>query len=209
MGGKLSLFLTTSDVLLSTVWFLSAVVRNGLDLYTFLWTEAKKCVVCWRLDSFQIVYVVLALCVWTVSSSQFQAESFVNVLNSSCDKDGLWPNAFLLFFCILAPRLFQGFLLVVLYFHRLFHFKSGFLKEYGLRLPFGISFAFLSCRTEICCNLQLCSMGGTITVPWNKRHTQRFARLWYSSHGNHRFLLQFNLETLSLRECSRLPVVEI
>ena len=120
MGGKSSLFLTTSDVLLSTVWFLSAVVGNGLDLYTFLWTEAKKCVVYRRLDSFQIVYVVLALCVWTVSSSQFQAESVVNVLNPSCDKDDL------LFFCILAPRLFPGFLLVVLYFHRLFHFKPGF-----------------------------------------------------------------------------------
>ena len=88
--------------------------------------------VCRRLDNFQNVHVVLAFWFLTLSSSQFQAESAINVLNLSCDYDDLWPNAYLPFLCILAPCLFLDFPFkekVVLCFYRLFNFNPAFCKR--------------------------------------------------------------------------------
>ena len=146
-------------------------------LIVFFWIEAKKCVVCRRLDNFQNVHVGLAFWFPTLSPSQFQAESAVNVLNLSCEYDDLWLNAYLSFLCILAPCLFLDFPFkekVVLWFHRLFHFKPAFWKRtrpppvFFLRTSFG----FFSCRTEIYCNLQLCSKGVASMIPrWSHDQT--------------------------------------
>ena len=141
-------------------------------LIVFFWIEAKKCVVCRRLDNFQNVHVVLGFWFWTLSSSPFQAESAVNVLNLSCEYDDLWPNAYLSFLCILAPCLFLDFPFkekVVLCFYRLFNLKPAFSKRTRHTLAFSQDFIglFFLSRTEIYCNLQLCSTGvASINPRW-------------------------------------------
>ena len=120
--------------------------------------------------------------------------------------------------CLPSPSLHFGALFVpaylfkqkVVYVFIAFSILSRrFAKGKGLRLLFGISFAFRLSRTEVCCNPQLCSTGGTIQVLSNNRHTHRYAQLPFSPHLNHSFLDQFSGETLSLHECSRLLVFEI
>ena len=99
--------------------------------------------VCRRLDNFQNVPVDLAVWFWTLSSSQFQAESAVNVLNLSFDSDDLWPNAFLAFLCILAPCLFLDFPFkekVALCFYRLFNINPAFCKITRHSLVFSQAF---------------------------------------------------------------------
>ena len=85
----------------------------------------------------------------------------------------------------------------------------SFVKEKVLCLLFGISFAFWSSYTEICFSLDLCSSSDTTEVPSSNCDNRRFARMWYRSHGIHRFsnLFMMSGETLSLHEYSRLLVL--
>ena len=179
----------------------------------FFWIKAKKSVVWRRLDSFQNVHVVLACLFWTLSSSRFKQNPQTSwtrlVFKTTFDQMPSFPfSAFWRLVCfrvIFSNR--KSFYVFIAFYITI----RSFVKEKVHRLLFGISFSFRSYRTGIWFNLQLCSSRDTTEVPSSNCHTRRFARMWYRSHGIHRFsnLFMMSGETLSLHEYSRLLVFEI
>ena len=133
--------------------------RKRLSFYILsFWIKAKKSVVGRRLDSFQNVYVVLSGLFWTLSSSRLkqivQLTSLTRiVIRTTIDQmPSFLFSAFQRLVCsgvIFSKR--KSFYVFIAF----STLSRRYAKGKGIRLLFGISFAFRLCRGEVCCNPQL------------------------------------------------------